>query len=224
MTDISAAAPGDPAGTTDYVRKHNPWVNWQVPTNTFIPGLDAQTASQGSLGSNYLPAVTNQPFSTFASIASTGDFDRLPTVSIVVPNEKDDDHGNSASPSGNALLNQGDIWLEENIGAYAAWAKANNSLLIVTWDEDDYASTNRVPTIFYGADIKRGQFPEADSRAFTSLINGDTEPSGPPVFNAVVGINHWSVLRTIEDLYRLPHIGQTNKVPTITDIFDRYLL
>jgi acid phosphatase len=36
-------------------------------------------------------------------------------------------------------IKQGDDWLKNNINAYAQWAKTNNSLLIVTWDEDDSA-------------------------------------------------------------------------------------
>ena len=31
----------------------------------------------------------------------------------------------------------GDASLNNNLSAYATWAKANNSLLVVTWEEDD---------------------------------------------------------------------------------------
>ncbi len=221
--DATAAAPGDPASTTDYVRKHNPVANFQVPS-----GIGAVAASPSNFGSNYLPPFVNQSFTTFATIAKTGSYDTLPTVSFIVPNEQHDDHGVSGGLSGNALLAAGDTWLQNNLAAYAAWAKANDSLLIVTFDEDDYGSINKIPTIFYGANINPGAYPELQSKAYTSLINGDTingvvEPSGPPVYNAVIGVNHWSILRTIEDLYALPHIGQTNKVTTITDIFTPYI-
>jgi hypothetical protein len=52
-----------------YVRKHNPWVNWQ----------DAAT--------NGIPSASNRPFTDFPS-----DFSQLPTVSIVVPNLAHDIH------------------------------------------------------------------------------------------------------------------------------------
>ena len=45
---------------------------------------------------------------------------------------------------------------------YAQWAKSNNSLLIVTWDENDGTSDgNHVATIFYGADVKTGTYATA---------------------------------------------------------------
>ncbi|MFM8330242.1 MAG: alkaline phosphatase family protein [Candidatus Methylumidiphilus sp.] len=56
-------------GQNQYVRKHNPWVNWQ-----------------GAASNAVLPAET-QPFSAFPT-----DFTQLPTVSIVVPNEQNNMH------------------------------------------------------------------------------------------------------------------------------------
>ena len=42
----------------------------------------------------------------------------------------------------------GDTWLAQNLSAYAEWAKTHNSLLIVTWDEDNFGSTNLIPHDF----------------------------------------------------------------------------
>jgi hypothetical protein len=77
-----------------------------------------------------------------------GDFSRLPTISFVVPNLADDMH--------DGTIAQGDSWLQLHIDAYAHWAVANNSLLIITFDEDDFGSANRVPTILLGAHIATG--------------------------------------------------------------------
>jgi acid phosphatase len=52
-----------------YVRRHNPWVNWQ------------------GTGTNTIPSSANRPFSDFPT-----DFSQLPTVSIVVPNLNHDIH------------------------------------------------------------------------------------------------------------------------------------
>ena len=52
-----------------YVRKHNPWVNWQ------------------GAGANQLDPSVNMPFSSFP-----GDYSTLPKVSFVVPNQPDDMH------------------------------------------------------------------------------------------------------------------------------------
>jgi len=35
---------------------------------------------------------------------------------------------------------RGDSWLRDNIKSYADWAQTHNSLLIVTWDEDEFSS------------------------------------------------------------------------------------
>lgn len=110
-----------------YARRHNPWVNWQA---------DAP-------GPNQLPPSVNQPFTAFPS-----DFSLLPRVSIVVPNNNHNAH--------DGTIAEMDAWLHDNFLAYAQWAQANNSLLIVAFDEDDYQSRNRVPTVFYGANVVPG--------------------------------------------------------------------
>ena len=55
---------------------------------------------------------------------------------------------------------QGDAWLREKLGAYADWARASNSLLVVTTDEDDGSGNNRVLTILNGAHIVPGKYDE----------------------------------------------------------------
>ncbi len=127
-----------------------------------------------------LPTTVNQPFT-----ACPADFTQLPTLSIVVPNLMDDMH--------DGTIAQGDTWLQANITAYAQWATANNSLLIVTWDEDDSASANQIATIFSGPMVKTGTYAEH--------------------------IDHYSVLRTLEDLYSLPHVGSSATATPITDIW-----
>jgi len=87
----------------------------------------------------------------------------------------------------------GDAWLNNNLSAYATWAKANNSLLVVTWDEDDNGENNQIPTIFYGANVKTGAY-------------------GEPV-------THYSVLSTLEQMYGLNATGNAATVPAITDIW-----
>ena len=89
-----------------------------------------------------------QDFSTFPS-----DFTQLPQVSFVIPNQNDDMH--------NGDISGADSWLQSHLGAYAQWAVANNSLLIVTWDEDSSASNggltsppnNRIMTLLYGSQV-----------------------------------------------------------------------
>jgi hypothetical protein len=130
-----------------------------------------------------LPTTTNLPFTSFPT--TTAGFASLPTVSMVDPNLQDDMH--------DGTIQQGDTWLRTNMDAYAQWAKTHNSLLIVTWDEDDSSGSNQVPTLFVGANVTPGSFGEQ--------------------------INHFSVLRTIEDAYGLGHLGSSASATPITDVF-----
>ncbi len=150
-----------------YARRHNPWVNWQAN--------DAPT-------SNHLAPTTNQPFTAFPT-----DFSQLPTVSIVVPNNQNNMHDGTVA--------QGDTWLQNNLGSYASWAAANNSLLVVTFDEDNSAARNQIPTVLYGAGVISGQQVES---TFT-LHN---------------------LLHTIEASYGTTHAGAANQVQPIVGAFD----
>jgi len=81
------------------------------------------------------------------------DFSTLPNVSFVIPDLNDDMH--------DGTIADGDAWLQNNIAAYETWAKTHNSLLIVTWDEDDSSGTNQVPTIFVGDGVVHGTYATA---------------------------------------------------------------
>jgi acid phosphatase len=125
-------------------------------------------------------AANNQPFSVFPA-----DYAQLPTVAFVVPDQLDDMHDGSIA--------RGDTWLKDNIESYALWAKKHNSLLIVTWDEDDGSSNNRIATIFVGAMVKPGQYKQR--------------------------IDHYNLLRTVEELYGLPYLGESSRAQTMTSVW-----
>ena len=125
-----------------------------------------------------VPAESNQPFSSFPV-----DFSTLPTVSFVVPNQLYDMH--------DGTIAQGDAWLQENIDSYAQWALTHNSLLIVTWDEDDFVDDNKILTVFFGQQVKPGTYTET--------------------------IDHYRLLRTIEDMYGLPSVANSTTATAITD-------
>jgi hypothetical protein len=93
--------------------------------------------------------TVEQDFATFP----TSNFASLPTVSFISPNVFDDMH--------DGTIAQGDSWLQANLSNYAQWAVANNSLLIVTWDEGDSSPINQVPTILYGAHVVAGAYNTA---------------------------------------------------------------
>lgn len=147
-----------------YARKHNPAVNWQ---------------------SNNIPPEVNMPFDMFPS-----DYTKLPTVSMVIPNQINDMHD---GPTISDKITQGDVWLKNNLDSYVQWAQKNNSLLIITWDEDDSRSNNHIPTIFIGPMVKRGTYNKR--------------------------IDHYNVLRTIEEMYGLSLMGNTVNAEPIRNIW-----
>ncbi len=87
----------------------------------------------------------------------------------------------------------GDAWLAMNMDGYIQWAKTHDSLFILTFDEDDGNGSNQIPTLFEGPMVAAGRYNET--------------------------INHYNLLRTIEDLYGLPYAGNATNVATITDIW-----
>lgn len=92
-----------------------------------------------------------------------------------------------------ASIARGDAWLRDHVGPIVDWAQTHNTLLIITCDESDEAIGNQIPTIFVGPMVRPGRY--------------------------AVPISHYSVLRTIEDLYKTKHAGASAGVPPITSIW-----
>jgi phosphatidylinositol-3-phosphatase len=113
------------------------------------------------------------------------DFTALPTVSFVIPDLDDDMHDGS--------IGRGDRWLKQNLGAYVKWCKDHNSLLIVTFDEDDDGPDNRITTIFYGAHVKPGVYAQR--------------------------IDHYNVLRTVLAMFNLAPFAHAAEAAPIGDIW-----
>jgi acid phosphatase len=110
-------------------------------------------------------------------------FRNLPTVAFVIPN----DHHNGHGLPGMGLLaskHEADEWLSEKMQPYIDWARTHNSLFILTWDEaEPERDCNHIATLFVGPMVKTNHYSEY--------------------------IDHYSVLRTIEDIYRLSPLEKT---------------
>lgn len=76
----------------------------------------------------------------------------------------------------------GSRWAKRNLGDYAAWARTHHSLLVVTFDEDDHTARNHIYTALVGAGIDPGNYRQR--------------------------IDHYNLLRTLENLYGLPALGK----------------
>lgn len=153
----------DSANYLHYYRKHNPCVNWQNSPQ------------------NGVPVSSNLPFTGFPA-----NYDSLPTVCYVVPNQLNDMH--DSAWTANCII-RGDNWIRDNLDGYIQWAKTHNSLFIMTFDEDDHSDFNHIPTLFSGEMV-------------APVMSTDS-------------INHYHILRTIEDMYSLPHCANSDSVQPV---------
>jgi phosphatidylinositol-3-phosphatase len=155
-----------------------------------LPAVGSPVCSVGKYARKHVPWVnfTNVPAATsvpFSAFNNRTDYASLPTVSFVIPNLDNDMH--------DGTITQADTWLFDNLSHYANWAVANNSLLIISFDEDDGGSKNQIPTVIYGGHVKPGSYSEP--------------------------ISHYNVLATIEEMYSLPKTGLAANAPAISDIW-----
>ena len=142
-----------------------------------------------------IPSSASRPFSDFPI-----DFNTLPTLAMVIPHLDHDMHDPIIGPK----VKNGDKWLRENLGSYVEWAKTHNSLLIVTWDEDDRPvliprkatkpPANQIPTILIGEMVKSG------------IVSNNQ-------------YTHLDLLRTIQEMYGLPPLPGTQNASVITDVW-----
>jgi acid phosphatase len=137
------------------------------------------------------------------------DYNDLPTVSFVIPNLANDMHNGSPLKS----IKVGDQWLKDHLDKYYQWAKDNESLLILTFDENDHgpmgltdlaaprpAKRNRIVTILAGAFIKPGFYSEGR------------------------GVTHVNLLRTLEAMYGLGRAGEQQPFALCAGIPDDRIL
>jgi acid phosphatase len=158
------------------------------------PNLATQLAANGKKFAGYVEKDSPRKHNPWESFTNSqhyekplavfpSDFSSLPPVSFVIPNLDNDMH--------NGTPEQADKWLKVHLGHYSNWTKSHNSLLIVTFDEDDRHSRNRIPTILYGSEIHPGVYSQM--------------------------IDHYSTLRTIEDIEHVAPIGMSAHRVAISD-------
>ena len=85
----------------------------------------------------------------------------------------------------------GDKWASTNLPKLIAWDTVNDGVLIVTFDENDGTAGNQIPTILAG-NVNPGQYPQ--------------------------NINHYGVLRTIENIFRVKPLGNAASATPIQGV------
>ncbi|MFY9839308.1 MAG: alkaline phosphatase family protein [Xanthobacteraceae bacterium] len=175
-------------------REHNPWESFN----------DADQAERN---------LTELP----------SDFTQLPKVAFIIPNLNHDMHGSARDEDSwlkdhlraiipswlkdylraiipksrdvdERLVRDGDTWLKNHLSAYVEWAKAHNSLLIVTFDEDDDNAGNHIPTIILGAHVRPGRYADR--------------------------ITHYNLFSTLLAMYALPPFAEAVTSPPIYSIWE----
>ena len=127
------------------------------------------------------------------------DFTKVPgSVSIVYPGPLKKPPSsftwitpNMCNDMHDCAISTGDKWAKKNLPKLIAWDQANNGLLILTFDENDGSPGNQIPTILIG-NVNPGQYSQT--------------------------INHYSVLRTIEDIFGLKHLGASGSASPIKGV------
>lgn len=149
-------------------------------------------------GFSNVPESVSQSFSSSPFV--TGNYTDLPDVAFVIPALQHDMH-NYAFGAGAAVdsvaqsdiaMGNADAWLQESIGGYAQWALANNSLLIITTDEDSSADwlTPSVGLVNYaGPPDPHTEAQQAGTPGFTNLTLGPSATAGNPAGDAQSGPN-----------------------------------
>ncbi|HEX6098957.1 MAG TPA: alkaline phosphatase family protein [Thermoanaerobaculia bacterium] len=204
----------------------------------YAEGYDSSNPSRCSFGDEgaqpdqpqLLYATRHCPWTAFASLQDNGSgslapftnkqFQQLTTLSMVTPDIYDDMHSPSTvpppSPPGcncrgevDQMVLQGDTWLQQTLDPYVQWAKTNDSLLVVTWDEDNAEERE-------GPDIDGARYQWPQNHIATILV-------GPMVIPGSTGYqpyNHYDLLRTILQLHGKPPIGGATTANLIQGIWN----
>jgi phospholipase C len=193
----------DSCGNQLYERKHNPFISFS----------DVQSSS--------------------ARVAHIVDFSQLgrdlasgnvPDYSWISPDQCHDMHGRGGGGAADScdfsqiqpLISTGDQFLRDTVSAIQASPAWNgNSVIFITWDESDFTGS---PTDFGFGDTGGCCTANPGGGHVLTLVisHSDHTPR-----QSAVAYNHYSMLRTIEDGWRLGCLAatcDTADVPAMTDL------
>ena len=190
-------------GATDgYARRHNPAINW---INFAAYGKTVTADKLGftlPLSANLAMSNTTDPDGTkYPGFGVDKDgkgvaFDQLPTVSLLVPDNQSNIHTGTKAAC--------DAWLAKYIKPFADWAAQNDSLLIVTTDEDGFTdASNGVSNVGMDGLIGKAYGGKGSYMygmdAITTLFFGPSAHIKPGRIDTRV--DHLNVLATVLNMY-----------------------
>ncbi|HMD02276.1 MAG TPA: alkaline phosphatase family protein, partial [Candidatus Baltobacteraceae bacterium] len=184
--------------------------------------------SAGFLGPRYpasgptLYAQKHNPFVYFNSVASnpvrlakivpltdlslSQTVAHLPNFTFIVPDQCNDMHGTSTCSDFDGLLKAGDAMVKKlTFAVLNSPSFTRKSALFIVWDEDDYSSNlgccDSLPSLGGG-------------HTLALVMTKKTNPR-----RSAVPINHYSLLRTIEEGFGLPYLGNSGDPINVPSMF-----
>jgi phosphatidylinositol-3-phosphatase len=191
--------------TTCFVNAPNLAADRLVPSGRSWKGYMESMPSTCYLGSTSLYAQKHNPFVYFNDVRTTSQCNNIvpftqlagnltststtPDYVWITPNLCNDMHDCSIST--------GDTWLKNNVPTIlnSPAYTSQNSLLLITWDEDDSSQSNHVPTIVIAKSVSAG-------------------------FRSTTHYTHYSLLKTIEQAWGLaPLTANDTNASAMSDFF-----
>jgi phosphatidylinositol-3-phosphatase len=142
-------------------------------------------------------AANDVPYTQLASDLTQG---TLPAFSFVTPNLVDDMHDGSIA--------QGDSWLSANLPAIlrSSAYRAGNVAVFVTWDEGEGGSSNECAA----------NTTDVGCHVATIVVS----PSTAAGTNSSTLFNHYSLLRSTEQLLGVAALGEAASAPSMLSAFN----
>jgi hypothetical protein len=169
--------------------------------------LEESMSSNCAQHNSGLYAVRHNPAAYYTNIRAACSrqdvaLGRRPDISarftFITPNICSDMHSCPRSNDQRTQIAIGDAWLARwlpKILATRAY-RSGSTAVFITWDEDDGSASNRIATIVVSPSTRRGT-------------------------RASARFDHYSLLRTTEDLLRLPrHLGRAASAPSMRRAFN----
>jgi phosphatidylinositol-3-phosphatase len=188
-------------GNQLYERKHNPFISYQdVQTNSVrVARIVDFSQLQTDLGNN-----------------------TVPDYSWISPDQCNDMHGRGAPATDpcafaneNLLIQAGDTFLKNTVGAIqASQAWNGNSVIFITWDESDF--TNSPSNFGFGDTSGCCDANPGGGHVLTIVISRSDHQAQ----SSSVAYNHYSMLRTIEDGWKLGCLANTCDTANVKPMSD----
>lgn len=201
----------DQPNPTEYRSKHNPFVYYHSITDN-LAYCEAHDVPLGAIGT--APAHPDTYDSVGTLRVDLRSAKTAPAYSFITPNQCSDGHDDctSGTPGGEdpaAKLAQMDAFVQEVVPLIMASAAYKDGLIIITFDEgtDSLACCDEQPSPELAHEGNGGMngtpFGPGGGIVGAVLLSPAIEP-GTVTTNFY---NHYSYLRSIEDIFRLRHIG-----------------